>query len=175
MEAGRRSVVVLDETLKRFGGSAVLPGCVLRDHHLSSIAKVIYGIMLLYAWEDVSKRDGAERRDVVQSLVIELGISEAKARRALYQLQNSKLISTIRVGQNRPNLYFIESIAAAYPGFSEWSNLTTPKLELSDLPIPEWSGVTTSGVRDLSKMTTPNSETNGTKRAGVIRFDNSQR
>lgn len=154
MDASGSGIVILDQTLKRLGGVVVLPGCLLKDHHLNDGAKIAYGLLLMFAWEDEKKKIG-EARDVVRSLMEQMGASESKVRRFLSQLLSAKLISTIRLGSNQVNRYFIEPLSSAYPDDVEWSKMTIPKMELSEMTAPagEQTGET---VRESSEMTTPN-------------------
>jgi len=166
MNVSCAGVVILDETFKRFGGIVVLPGCLLKDSCLQDGAKIAYGFLLMYAWEDEKRKDGGGPRDVVRSLMSDMNASDSKVRRLLHALQSAKLISTIRVGSNEVNRYFIESISRAYPDDLDWSKMTNPNVELSDLPDPDWSKMTNpnvllgeqfgESVRELSNLPNPN-------------------
>jgi len=93
---------IVDENLK--GGFVQLPRLVLRAKHLSVKAKLIYGMLLDYAWHDDHVFPGQDR------MADDLDVSLDSVQRALQELRVCQLIDYKRQGLNLPNIYFILSL-----------------------------------------------------------------
>jgi len=105
----RRTVVLEDEGLRVLHGFTQIPNAILKHPTLSFGAKVVYGVLLSYAWredfcypaqETIAKDTNCSIRQV-QRLLIEL-----KSAGALYWKQQ---------GLNRPNVYYITALASWLP------------------------------------------------------------
>jgi len=93
---------IVDENLK--GGFVQLPRLVLRAKNLSVKAKLIYGMLLDYAWHDDHVFPGQDR------MADDLDVSLDSVQRALQELRVCHLIDYKRQGLNLPNIYFILSL-----------------------------------------------------------------
>ncbi len=93
---------IVDENLK--GGFVQLPRLVLRAKSLSVKAKLIYGMLLDYAWHDDRVFPGQER------MADDLDVSLDSVQRALQELKTCQLIDYKRQGLNLPNVYYILSL-----------------------------------------------------------------
>jgi len=93
---------IVDENLK--GGFVQLPRLVLRAKNLSVKAKLIYGMLLDYAWHDDHVFPGQDR------MADDLDVSLDSVQRALQELKVCYLIDYKRQGLNLPNIYFILSL-----------------------------------------------------------------
>ena len=93
---------IVDENLK--GGFVQLPRLVLRAKNLSVKAKLIYGMLLDYAWHDDHVFPGQDR------MADDLDVSLDSVQRALQELKVCQLIDYKRQGLNLPNIYFILSL-----------------------------------------------------------------
>jgi hypothetical protein len=93
---------IVDENLK--GGFVQLPRLVLRAKNLSVKAKLIYGMLLDYAWHDDHVFPGQDR------MADDLDVSLDSVQRALQELKMCRLIDYKRQGLNLPNIYFILSL-----------------------------------------------------------------
>ncbi|MHB1841842.1 MAG: helix-turn-helix domain-containing protein [Sulfobacillus sp.] len=86
------------------GGFTQVPNCVLRSRTLSSGAKVLYGVLLSYAWQD-----GACHPDQA-TMAADLGCTDRQVRNWLKELEQEHLVQVHRRGLQRSNLYEIMPI-----------------------------------------------------------------
>jgi hypothetical protein len=90
---------IIDENLRdKF---VQLPRPVLRAKNLSSNAKLVYALLLDYAWKDDKAFPGQ------QTIADDLDISRATVKRVLIELRKYKLIDWKQQGLNMPNIYYI--------------------------------------------------------------------
>ena len=100
-EKKQKTVVLQDEGLRKLKGFVQIPKLVLLYKNLSYGAKVAYGILLGYAWQD-------EFCFPAQKAIAEdLGCSIRQAQRFLDELKQEKLITWTQRGMNQPNIYYI--------------------------------------------------------------------
>ena len=92
-------VVFENEMLK--AGFAAFPYVVLTDARLSPGARVAYGVLLKYGWQEGSCFPGQEK------MAKDIGVSGRQVRNYLTELQGRGYIRIKRQGLNRPNLYYI--------------------------------------------------------------------
>ena len=92
-------VVFENEMLK--AGFAAFPYVVLTDARLSPGARVAYGVLLKYGWQEGSCFPGQEK------MAKDIGVSGRQVRNYLTELQGGGYIRIKRQGLNRPNLYYI--------------------------------------------------------------------
>jgi hypothetical protein len=103
-ENNKKTVVLQDEGLRKLKGFVQIPKFVLLCKSLSYGAKVAYGILLGYAWQDEFCFPAQK------SLANDLGCSVRQAQRFLDELKKEEFITWKQVGFNRPNVYYILSL-----------------------------------------------------------------
>lgn len=114
-----KTLVFRDKSYKH--GFIQFPNNVLRDGSLSDNAKLVYGLLLSYAWQDNECFPGHER------LASHLGCERKKIVRGLEELKHRRLISWTRRGQGLPNVYVIEPLSE---GYSALDNTIDSKLSV---------------------------------------------
>lgn len=81
-------------------GFTQIPNMLIRNPRLSMQAKYLYGLLLSYAWEDPYAFPGQER------LKRECGVKKVDTLRPyLYELHDAGIITVVRRGQGKTNLY----------------------------------------------------------------------
>lgn len=98
---GERTVVLQDEGLRKLKGFVQIPRFVLMHPCLSFGAKVAYGVLLGYAWQDDFCRPAQE------TMAHDLNCTVRQVRRLLTELKDQKFITWKQQGLNRPNIYYI--------------------------------------------------------------------
>ena len=93
---------IMDPNLR--GGFAQLPRAILKARRLSDRAKVVYALLLDYAWQQGSCFPGQKR------LAQDLDTTERTIQRALTELRDYALISWRRRGMTQTNVYLIHSL-----------------------------------------------------------------
>ncbi|HLW02412.1 MAG TPA: helix-turn-helix domain-containing protein [Ktedonobacterales bacterium] len=88
-------------------GFVQLPKAVLYARHLSRDAKLLYAVLLGYAWQDQRCFPGYQR------LCADLTASENAVRTWMRELEAAHLISQRRRGQGRTNLYLFHDLRTA--------------------------------------------------------------
>jgi len=96
---------VEEASLRR--GFVQLPKAVLYARHLSRDAKLLYAVLLGYAWQEQRCFPGYQR------LCADLGASENAVRTWMRELEAAHLISQRRRGQGRTNLYLFHDLSTA--------------------------------------------------------------
>ncbi len=157
------SIVIRDDSLKRTGGFVSYPKCVLRDTLLNPTAKLAYAFFLVYAWDFQDKKlprkssdGGIEEFDTVFELTKDIGSSEPTVRRAIKSLEDRELIESKRIGQGKPNKFFVNSLRKVYPDDPDLSKMIDQDSDRSQMIVQERSITTTldlSNLTDQSKMT----------------------
>ncbi len=84
------------------------PNVVLRDGTLSTTAKVLYVLLLSYAWQDKECFPGQER------IAQDMGCKRITVTRALAELKQRHLITCDRRGLGKVNIYYIERLEGGY-------------------------------------------------------------
>jgi len=102
-----QTVVIHDGTLRH--GFAQIPNVVLRDTRLSGNDRIIYCLLLSYAWQAQSCFPGQLR------LIKDTGFDIKTIGKNLQSLQKLKLIKIERRGQGKVNIYHIRRLSEAYP------------------------------------------------------------
>lgn len=98
-----KTLIIKDKTLK--GGFTAIPNTVLCCEYLSPTAKVLYCLLLMYAWQEKETFPGQER------LAKALGrYTTRNVRFGLNELKDAKLISWKRRGLTLTNIYTINSL-----------------------------------------------------------------
>ena len=88
-------------------GFVQLPKLVLYAQHLSRDAKLLYAVLLGYAWQEQRCFPGYQR------LCADLNASENAVRTWMRELEDSHLITQRRRGQGRTNLYIFHDLRTA--------------------------------------------------------------
>jgi hypothetical protein len=92
-------IVFESEMLK--AGFAAFPYIVLTDIRLSPGARVAYGVLLKYGWQERACFPGQKK------MAADIGVGERQVRNYLTELVSYEYIRIKRQGLNRPNLYYI--------------------------------------------------------------------
>jgi hypothetical protein len=95
----KHTIVVLNQALKH--GFAQIPRYVLMDHRLSMGARVTYGVLLSYAWQQDSCFPGQDR------MAGDLGVTRRAIINYLMELRDWGYISWERRGLGKTNIYYI--------------------------------------------------------------------
>ena len=93
------TIVVLNETLRH--GFTQLPNYVLKAPKLSFGAKLVFAVLLSYAWQEDSCFPGQDR------MAKDLCTSDRSIRTFLAELKDGGFIDWKRQGLNKPNIYYI--------------------------------------------------------------------
>jgi hypothetical protein len=127
----QRTVILEDEALRSLQGFTQLPNAVLKHPTLSFGAKVAYGVLLSYAWQDDFCWPAQER------LGQDMNCSVRQVRRLLVELKAAGSVYWQQQGLNRPNIYVLRSLSAWVP-----PNVLKNK-ERTDLSAPDrtWMSV----------------------------------
>jgi hypothetical protein len=92
-------VVIQNELLR--AGFAAFPYLVLKDKHLSLGARLTYGFLLMYAWQEGSCFAGQKK------MADDMGISDRQLQRYLYELRDAGYIGIERQDKRYNNTYII--------------------------------------------------------------------
>ncbi len=101
----RDSILVEDEALQ--GGLVMLPKVILHARNLSRDAKILYAILVDYAWQERRCFPGYAR------LCEDMGASEPIVRKYMRELEEVDLLTQKRRGLGKTNLYVLLRIASA--------------------------------------------------------------
>lgn len=118
-----RTVILQDEALRRLRGFTAIPNVILRHPRLSYGAKVTFGVLLSYAWQDNFCWPAQER------LAQDLCCSERQVRRFLQELKADGIIEWKQQGLNLPNIYYILAQ-------SRWAPVPKTNPDRTDLSDP---------------------------------------
>ena len=105
----QRTLIFQDENLRH--GFAQVPNVVLRDPSLTGNEKVLYALLLSYAWHDDECFPGQE------TLAHDMGLKPRAIRQLLVKLKAKRLIGWKRQGLGKVNIYHINRLSDAYPLF----------------------------------------------------------
>ena len=92
-------------------GFVQIPTPVVKDIRLSSTDKVVYTLLLSYAWQ--ARRCFPGRA----TLAKDAGCNLTTITRSLAHLRETKLVRIERRGQGKVNIYHIRKLSDAYPSF----------------------------------------------------------
>lgn len=99
------TLIVEDETLKH--GFVIIPKNLLFARNLSHSAKILYALLLSYAWQDNFCFPGYER------LCADMAVSENVVRRFMSELQQAGIVKQKRRGLGKTNVYTIADLRTA--------------------------------------------------------------
>jgi hypothetical protein len=95
----KHTIVVVNEALKH--GFTQLPRYVLQDKRLSFGARLVYAVLLSYAWQEDSCFPGQDR------MAGDLGVTRKAVSGYLQELKRNEYISWERRGLGKTNVYYI--------------------------------------------------------------------
>jgi hypothetical protein len=104
LQSPQATVILQDEGLRKLKGFVQIPKAILLHTQLSYGAKVAYGILLSYAWQEDFCFPAQH------ALADDLGCSVRQAQRLLEELKANQLIDWKQIGLNKPNVYSILAI-----------------------------------------------------------------
>jgi len=84
------------------GGFTQVPNCILRDSKLSSNAKIVYSMLLSYAWNNNNVFPGQER------LAKDTGTSTRTIIRTIKELSEAEYLEVARRGLGKTNVYILK-------------------------------------------------------------------
>ncbi len=84
------------------GGFTQVPNVILKDPKLSANAKVVYALMLSYAWHNNRVFPGQDR------MAEDLGTSRPTVTKAVAELVQEGWLETQRRGQGKTNIYILK-------------------------------------------------------------------
>lgn len=131
------TLVIEDQSLRY--GFVQLPKQVLWASNLSRDAKLLYAVLLGYAWQEASCFPGYDR------LSLDMGATRKIVRKYMQELEGVGLIAQKRRGLGRTNLYRLPDLRLARLDIPERFNPTHPegsKTTHQQIPSPEGSKTT---------------------------------
>src|SRR3954453_4500809 len=84
------------------GGFTQVPNFLLKDSKISANAKVVYSMLLSYAWNNDRVFPGQDRMGE------DLGLSTPTISRAIHELEENELLEIERRGQGKTNIYVLK-------------------------------------------------------------------
>ena len=160
------TVILQDEGLRKLKGFVQIPKVILLHKDLSYGAKVGYGVLLGYAWQEDFCFPAQ------QSLADDLGCSVRQARRLLEELKERKLISWKQIGLNKPNIYYILPLPSPQKDNSpairkgsagrEDHKKTTQNLDRTNMSAPDRTKMSHQEETNMSYKEYPKNNTQNT-------------
>lgn len=86
------------------GGFTQVPNFLLKDPTISANGKVVYSMLLSYAWTNNMVFPGQER------MAQDIGTSQPTIARAIKELEAAGLLEVQRRGQGKTNLYILKFV-----------------------------------------------------------------
>lgn len=135
-KTSEKTVVLQDKALLKLKGFVQIPKFILMHPKLSFGAKVTYGVLLSYAWqEDFCYPAQA-------AIAKDLNLKERQVRNLLTELKKAGLIGWKQQGLNRPNIYYLLSVTNSEKKVDR-QNIATPDrqkntaLDRQNMSLPE--------------------------------------
>lgn len=94
-----RNIVIKGGDALSMSGFTQVPNAVLKSPELSAGAKLVYALLLSYAWHDDFCFPGQDR------LAEDIGIARGTVNRHVQELSDKGFVVIKRLGQGRANLY----------------------------------------------------------------------
>ena len=136
-------------------GFVQLPKAVLYARNLTRDAKLLYAVLLGYAWQEQRCFPGYRR------LCADLGASENAVRKWMRELEEANLISQRRRGQGRTNLYLFHNLSTAYlevQDHHQRAGVEPQESEDDEEAVERETEKEESGVRDSKRVFMRNDE-----------------
>jgi hypothetical protein len=86
------------------GGFTQVPNAILKDPKISTNAKVVYAMLLSYAWHNNKVFPGQER------MAEDIGMSRPSVTKAIGELVKAEYLEVTRRGQGRTNVYILKAV-----------------------------------------------------------------
>ena len=94
-----KNIVIKGSDALSLSGFTQVPNAVLKSKEISGGAKLVYSLLLSYAWHNGFCFPGQER------LAVDIGISRQSVNTHVKELQRKGFIRIVRRGQGRANVY----------------------------------------------------------------------
>lgn len=98
----QRNIILRGADAFTIGGYTQVPNVILDHKDLAPGAKLVYAMLLKYAWNNGFCFPGQER------LAADMGVTDRSVRTHLQELQEKGYVRIKRQGQGRPNLYELD-------------------------------------------------------------------
>ncbi len=118
------TLIIVDQSLRL--GFIQLPKLILYARNISRDAKLLYGVLLGYAWQEQRCFPGYQR------LCLDMGASENAVRKYMRELEAVGLLQQRRRGQGKTNVYILTDIRTAKIEVQEPQQSRTAKSEVQD-------------------------------------------
>lgn len=105
-----RNIIVKGGDALSMSGFTQVPNAVLRSDEITSGAKLVYALLLSYAWHNDFCFPGQDR------LAEDIGISRQSVNTHVKELERKGFIKVKRLGQGRANLYELNLKAKVLKG-----------------------------------------------------------
>jgi DNA-binding MarR family transcriptional regulator len=102
-----RNIVIKGGDALSMSGFTQVPNAVLRSGDISAGAKLVYALLLSYAWHNDFCFPGQDR------LAEDIGIARGTVNRHVKELSDKGFLKIKRLGQGRANLYELNLTAKA--------------------------------------------------------------
>lgn len=99
--AQKRNIILEGADMLTRKGFTQVPNHVLESSKISPGAKLVYAMLLKYAWQDDSCFPGQER------LAEDMGVTDRSVRTYIDELKTHDFLKVKRQGQGRPNKYYL--------------------------------------------------------------------
>ena len=142
------TVILQDEGLRKLKGFVQIPRAVLMHKGISYGAKVAYGVLLGYAWQDDFCFPAQ------QALADDLACSVRQAQRFLDELRKMAFVSWKQQGLNRPNVYFILPIPTTPKNDGVLKNKDTTYMSRPDTTYMSGQDTTNMSYKEYSNNNT---------------------
>lgn len=97
----KQDIILLGADLVSQKGYTLVPNYVLYTEKISVYAKLVYSMLLSYAWNKNAVFPGQD------TLAKDCGVSNRTVIRAIKELEKQKFITIFRRGQGKTNLYLL--------------------------------------------------------------------
>jgi Helix-turn-helix domain len=99
---GQRNIVLLGADALSQKGFTQVPNALLRHKAVSPGAKLVYAMLLSYAWQNDFCFPGQE------TLAKDMGVTSRSVRTYLKELEGNKFLTIQQQGQGRVNIYHLD-------------------------------------------------------------------
>ena|SRR5689334_9764031 len=100
------------------GGFTQVPNFLLKDPKVSANAKVVYSMLLSYAWNNAYVFPGQER------MAEDIGLSQPTIARAVKELEQQGWLEIQRRGQGKTNIYVLKYRITPANSKNQWKTLS---------------------------------------------------
>jgi len=143
-----RTVILGDKALRELRGFTQVPNFILKHPKLSFGAKVAFGVLLSYAWQDNFCYPPQEH------VANDMACSVRQVQRLLTELKVYGLVSWKQQGLNRPNIYTVLPKGILNTSASpDTTNMSSPDTTLSSRPVatnPSHQNTTNMAYKEYS-------------------------